>query len=183
AKGNTLWFLHVDAEAPAGCLRLIGEALSNPGVVGGFFRIRLPKERVIYRLTDSFAHHAGKLLRIRCGDHGFFCRREVFERIGGYRDLPLMEDVEFFRALRRLGRLRIITTRLGVNARRYEQIGPVKLTFSYALIAGLYAIGVPLRLLTAIYQCTCSVSPPRAAAPLFHTWRWRSSAGSRSRAS
>jgi Glycosyl transferase family 2 len=77
ADGEILWFVHVDAEVPWGCLEEIERIMHDPNVAGGFFRIRLPQAS-IYRLTDSFAHYAGILLRMRCGDHGIFCRRTAF---------------------------------------------------------------------------------------------------------
>src|SRR5436309_14516520 len=83
AHGNVLWFVHVDAQVPEGCLDEIARIMDNPKVVGGYFRILLPPG-FVYRLTDSFAHYAGLLLRMRCGDHGIFCRRTVFADIGGF---------------------------------------------------------------------------------------------------
>jgi len=78
-RGDIFWFLHADAEVPMGCLDEIGRMMRDPRVSGGFFRIRLPPP-VVYRLTDSFAHYAGLLLRMRCGDHGIFCRRTALDR-------------------------------------------------------------------------------------------------------
>src|SRR5213080_649264 len=74
AHGEILWFVHADAELPAQCLDEIARIMADSNVVGGYFRIRLP-QGLIYRLTDSFAHYAGMLLRMRCGDHGILCRR------------------------------------------------------------------------------------------------------------
>lgn len=155
ASGHIFWFLHADCEVPVDCLHQISEAIRNPEVVGGFFRIRIPDKRVVYRLTDSFAHYAGILLRVRFGDHGFFCRRTAFEKIGGFPELPLMEDAEFFRKLRRLGRIAIIPSRLLSSARRYQQIGPWRLTLTYGLIALLYLCRVPIVILARIYRLTC----------------------------
>jgi len=156
ASGRTLWFLHADCEVPPGCLGAIANALHDPKTVGGFFRIRLPSDRLIYRLTDSFAHYAGKILRIRCSDHGFFVRREIFEKLGGFPDLPLMEDAEFFCKLRRLGHIAIIPSRLIISPRRYEKIGAWRLTLTYGLIALLYLLRVPISVLAAIYRKTCA---------------------------
>src|SRR5215216_3150577 len=97
ASGDIFWFLHADAEVPQDALNEIGRILGDPKICGGFFRIRLPSAPAVYRLTDSFAHYAGLLLRMRCGDHGMFCRRSAFAEAGGFPDVPLMEDVEFFR--------------------------------------------------------------------------------------
>lgn len=155
AHGEILWFLHVDAQPPPMCLNEIERIMSNPQVVGGFFRIRLPHHRHIYRLTDSFAHYAGILLRMRCGDHGMFCRRIVFNDLGGFPIVPLMEDVEFFRDLRRRGRVVHSDKRIVVSARRYEAVGPARLTLAYGLIASLYFCGVPPSGLARLYQRSC----------------------------
>jgi GT2 family glycosyltransferase len=95
-------------------------------------------------------------LRTRFGDHGFFCRRTAFEEIGGFPEVPLMEDAEFFRKLRRLGRVAIIPSRLISSPRRYEEIGPWRLTLTYGLIALLYLLRVPIPALATIYQKKCA---------------------------
>jgi len=154
AHGDILWFLHVDAEVPSGCLDEIERIMDDPSVAGGFFRIRLPRGWV-YRFTDIFAHYAGILLRMRCGDHGLFCRRTVFLDIGGFPEVPLMEDVEFFRQLRSRGRVAYSQKRILASPRRYESIGRARLTLAYGLIATLYLFGVPLSKLASIYGRTC----------------------------
>ncbi|MBO0695681.1 MAG: TIGR04283 family arsenosugar biosynthesis glycosyltransferase [Verrucomicrobia bacterium] len=154
ARGDVLWFVHADAEIPPGCLAEIESIMADPKVAGGFFRIRLPKGPV-YRLTDVFAHYAGVLLRMRCGDHGIFCRRTVFVDAGGFPEVPLMEDVEFFRRLRRHGRVICSPKRIMVSPRRYETIGRLRLTLAYGLISALYIFGVPLKKLASMYQRFC----------------------------
>lgn len=157
--GDIFWFLHADAEVPTGCLDEINRIMRNPTVSGGYFRIRLPPP-VVYRLTDSFAHYAGLLLRVRCGDHGIFCRRTAFIAAGGFPNVPLMEDVEFFRRLRRCGRMVHSNKRIGASPRRYETIGPMRLTFAYGSIATLYLFGVSPPTLARIYQRACCVPRP-----------------------
>jgi rSAM/selenodomain-associated transferase 2 len=154
ARGDILWFVHVDVEVPKGCLGEVEHIMDDPKAVGGYFRVRLPPSP-IYRLTDSFAHYAGILLRMRCGDHGIFCRRAAFADIGGFPEVPLMEDVEFFRRLRRHGRVRYSEKRILVSARRYEAVGRTRLTLAYGLIATLYIFGVPLPMLASFYKRTC----------------------------
>jgi len=154
ARGDVLWFVHVDAEVPWRCLNEIERIMDDPKVAGGFFRIRLPRAHV-YRLTDTFAHYAGILLRMRCGDHGLFCRRAVFLDIGGFPEVPLMEDVEFFRRLRRRGRVICSQKRILANPRRYETVGRVRLTLAYGLITALYIFRVPHAKLASIYRRIC----------------------------
>src|SRR6266536_2014318 len=154
AHGEILWFVHADAELPLECLDEIARIMHDSNVVGGYFRIRLPRG-LVYRLTDSFAHYAGILLRMRCGDHGMFCRRTAFVDAGGFPYVALMEHVEFFRRLRRCGRVVYSNKRIGASPRRYETIGPIRLTFAYGSIATLYLFGVSLSTLARIYRRTC----------------------------
>jgi rSAM/selenodomain-associated transferase 2 len=154
ARGDILWFVHADAELPSQCLDEIARIMEDSNVVGGYFRIRLPRA-LVYRLTDSFAHYAGVLLRMRCGDHGIFCRRSAFVDVGGFPTVPLMEDVEFFRRLHRCGRVAHSEKRIVVSPRRYEAIGPASLTFAYGFIATLYIFGVPPSMLASVYERMC----------------------------
>ena len=161
ASGDVFWFLHADAEVALEALNEIERIMCNPKVCGGFFRIRLPAAPAIYRLTDSFAHYAGLLLGMRCGDHGIFCRRTAFVEAGGFPDVPVMEDVEFFRRLRHCGRVVHSNKRIAASARRYESAGPLRLTFAYGLIATLYFFGVSLSTLARIYGRTCCSAQER----------------------
>ncbi len=156
AKGDVFWFLHVDSEITHACLIEIQSALADPRLAGGYFRIRLPRPEIIYRATDTAAHYVGLLVRVRCGDHGVFCRRSIFEEIGGYADVPVMEDVEFYRALHRCGKVRVMKTAIVTSPRRYEEVGPWRLTAAYLLIASLYVAGAPLRFLAQLYQRMCA---------------------------
>jgi rSAM/selenodomain-associated transferase 2 len=155
ARGDILWFLHVDLTVPPGCLEEIERCVADPKVVGGFFRMRLARSEFVYRLTDEFAHYAGILMRMRCGDHGIFCRHRDFIELGGFPQVALMEDVAFFRLLRRCGRIHIIDRRLIADARRYQLVGPIRLTVAYGLIAMLYAVGAPFWMLARIYERLC----------------------------
>ena len=165
ASGKIFWFLHADAEVPLESLNEIARIMRNPEVCGGFFRIRLPAAPAVYRLTDGFAHYAGLVLRMRCGDHGIFCRRSAFVDAGGFPDVPLMEDVEFFRRLRRCGRIVYSNKRIGASPRRYETVGAIRLTFAYGSIATLYLFGVSLSTIARIYRRTCCAPHEQAILP------------------
>ena len=154
ARGDILWFVHADAELPLQCLDEIARIVRDSNVAGGYFRIRLPRA-LVYRFTDGFAHYAGLLFRMRCGDHGIFCRRTAFFEIGGFPTVPLMEDVEFFRRLNRCGHVVHSDKRIDVSPRRYEAIGPARLTFAYGFIATLYIFGVSPSILASIYERMC----------------------------
>ena len=155
AGGDIFWFLHADAKVPLESLNEIGRIMRDPEICGGFFRIRLPAAPAVYRLTDGFAHYAGLLLRMRCGDHGMFCRRNAFVDVRGFPDVPLMEDVEFFRRLRRCGRVMFSNKRIEASPRRYETMGEIRLTIAYGSIATLYLFGVSPSALARIYRRMC----------------------------
>lgn len=101
AGGPVLWFLHADSRVPAEAIGQISRALEDERLAGGCFRLRFPRRALVYRMSDSLGNFAVDLFAIALGDHGFFCRSEAFLQAGGYRDVPLMEDAEFYRALRR----------------------------------------------------------------------------------
>ncbi len=151
AKGEVLWFLHADSEIPKNSLEEIKSELLNDETAGGCFRIRLLKGEWIYRIHDGLAHYAGKMLRVRCGDHGLFARRSVFEAVGGYPNVPLMEDVEFFRAIQRVGKVVWLPSRLIISYRRHEQIGIYRYTFICALMIALYCCGANSNFLANLY--------------------------------
>lgn len=156
ASADILWFLHVDTEVPRECVENIIGALRDKHVVGGFFRIRLPRQALIFRATDTLAHYLGLICRIRCGDHGLFCRRELFFAVDGFPEVALMEDVAFYRALCRHGRMRVIPSRLIVSPRRYENRGPYRVTAAYGLIAFLFMLGVRRAFLLCLYRRFCA---------------------------
>ena len=164
ASGDIFWFLHADAGVPSGCLDEIGRIMRDSTVSGGYFRIRLPSP-VVYRLTDGLAHYAGLLLRMRCGDHGIFCRRTAFVHVGGFPNVPIMEDVEFFRRLRRHGRVMHSKRRIAASPRRYEAVGALRLTLSYGFIATLYLFGFSPSALFRIYQRACCVPDEQTIGP------------------
>ena len=152
AGGETLWFLHADSLVPADPHGCIARVLDDPRVVGGGFRLRFPRREWVYRVSDRLGNVAVDLFRIALGDHGIFCRRTVFERVGGYPDVPLMEDAELYRRLRRVGRVRQLPAYIISSPRRYEQLGPVRTTAFYLLILILYVAGVRPKTLLVIYR-------------------------------
>lgn len=152
ARGEVFWFLHADVLIPRNALGEIANALGETAVVGGCFRVRFPRREWVYRLGDSLGNVGVEIFGIALGDHGIFCRREAFSAVGGFPDVPLMEDAEFYRALRRVGRMRQLRKAIVASPRRFEQHGPWRTTAYYAVILALYVGGVRINVLTAIYR-------------------------------
>ena len=152
ARGAVLWFLHADSELPPAPFEAMTAALRDPRVTGGCFRLRFPRKEWIYRVSDSLGNLAVDLFRIALGDHGIFCRRAAFVAAGGYRDVPILEDAELYRALRGIGPMRQLRAEIVSSPRRYEQLGPWRTTTYYFAILTLYVIGTPIETLHRLYR-------------------------------
>lgn len=152
SAGDILWFLHADSRVTRGAIEQMKRTLENPRIAGGCFRLRFPRRALLYRVSDSLGNLGVDLFRISLGDHGFFCHRAAFARTGGYPEVPLMEDAEFYRALRREGQTHQLTCEIQTSPRRYEELGPYRTTAIYTLILALYIARVPLSLLAKIHR-------------------------------
>jgi rSAM/selenodomain-associated transferase 2 len=155
ASGDVLWFVHADCRVPENSLSEITRVLAHAGTVGGCFRIRFPRQELIYRVSDAGGNIAVGVFGRCYGDHGIFCRREDFFAVGGYPDLPLLEDAEFYRLLRQRGRTQQLAAKIVPSPRRYEEIGPYRLTAAYLLLSALYILHVPIPVLARIYVRVC----------------------------
>jgi len=152
ARAEIFWFLHADSILPHDAVRDIWSALNNTDLAGGCFRLRLPSRKVIYRISDSLGNLGVQVFGFALGDHGIFCRRDVFEESGGYPDVPILEDAETYRALARQGRMRQLRAEIISSPRSYQKWGPYRTTAIYFLILALYVLGLPIRLLYPLYQ-------------------------------
>ncbi|HYR73856.1 MAG TPA: TIGR04283 family arsenosugar biosynthesis glycosyltransferase [Candidatus Acidoferrum sp.] len=126
AGGDTLLFLHADTRLPDGAARAIEQALAEPGVVGGRFDVRFDNERPLFRVIAWFMNTRSRASGICTGDQAIFVRRADFEAVGGYPEIPLMEDIELSRRLKRRGNLRALRLRVTTSARKWEREGPLR---------------------------------------------------------
>lgn len=152
ACGEILWFLHADCEVPQGCISLINHTLQNENVAGGYFRVQILNKGWIYRIHDGLGHYIGKLLRVRCGDHGIFIRSSLFESAGGYAPIPIMEDVDLFRKTHTFGQMACLPERLIISTRRHEQVGVYRYSLVCAIIVALYCLRLPATFLAKLYE-------------------------------
>ena len=147
ARGDVLLFLHADTVLPPGFERAIARALADPGVVGGRFDVRLDNPGWPYRMIGGLMNWRSRLSGISTGDQALFVRREVFEALGGFPDIPLMEDVEITRRLKRRGRQAALRDQVTTSARKWEREGVARTIGLMWTLRLLYACGVsPARL-------------------------------------
>jgi rSAM/selenodomain-associated transferase 2 len=105
ATGSLLLFLHADTRVPPGFEHPIIHALADPSVVGGRFDVQFDNPSPGFRVIAAMMNARSRVSGIFTGDQAIFVRRTTFEALGGYPDIPLMEDIELSRRLKRLGRL------------------------------------------------------------------------------
>ncbi len=143
ASGDILLFLHADTSLPDNALSLVTDALSDSCVQAGAFDLGIDSTRLIFRITERYVALRTRITRIPFGDQAIFIRRSAFEQLGGYREIPIMEDVDLMKRLRARGnRIRIIPCKVRTSARRWEQEGILSCTFRNWMLQTGFALGV-----------------------------------------
>ncbi len=148
ASGDVLLFLHADCWLEDGAVDRLRDFLArNPAVPGGCFRMRVEAPDPLFRPIDAAAHLRAGVLGVPYGDQGLFVSRWAFDRVGGFPETPLMEDVLIALRLRRLGRLALLPSRIHVSPRRWRRQGILRQTLRNWTLTALAAVGVsPTRL-------------------------------------
>jgi rSAM/selenodomain-associated transferase 2 len=118
ASGELLVFCHADCILPAGWLEAVIEALEKPGVSGGTFQLSILPEKGVLKLRNRINYPAN--WRMMYGDQVQFMKRSTFDTVGGFPDLPIMEDLEMSRSLHKFGRLVRIPLRVRTSSRRFS---------------------------------------------------------------
>jgi rSAM/selenodomain-associated transferase 2 len=152
AGGDILLFLHADTLVPDGFAQVIVRACSEPGVVGGRFDVTLMPSSPLLRLTGELMNWRSRLSHIATGDQGIFIRRDVFMRLGGYADIPLMEDIDLSRRMKRAGRVACLPQRVTTSARRWQTQGVVRTILLMWSLRALYFLGVSPARLRRLYD-------------------------------
>ncbi len=142
ARGRVLLFLHADTLVPEGALAKIIDAIERRGAVGGGFARRYRSRSLTLALTTRLASLRNRLFGWHLGDQAIFVRRDVFEQLGGYRDLPIFEDLDFSRRLRAQGRTVTLTPPVRSSARRFAARGPLRTTLADLRLTRSYLAGV-----------------------------------------
>jgi rSAM/selenodomain-associated transferase 2 len=152
ASGDILLFLHADTLAPDGFAQAISAACREPGIIGGRFDVTLAPSSPLLRLTGELMNWRSRLSRIATGDQGIFIRRDVFTQLGGYADIPLMEDIDLSRRMKRAGRIACLQQRVTTSARRWQTQGVVRTILLMWSLRTLYFFGVSPSRLRRLYD-------------------------------
>ena len=153
ASGDVLLFLHADTFLPADALVRVKGALDDGRHVAGAFDLGIRTERRIFRITEKYVALRTRMTRVPFGDQAIFIRKNYFNSIGGYKDIPLMEDVELMKRIRKRGdKIFIIPEQVMTSARRWEQEGILYGTLRNWALQLSYALGVPAERLAKWYR-------------------------------
>jgi rSAM/selenodomain-associated transferase 2 len=138
AEGDIFLFLHADCALPERGFSIIREVLGDMSVAAGAFLLRIDHPGARYRVIEAGTNIRSRLTSLLYGDQGMFLRKDTFQRIGGFADIPLMEDIEISRRLRREGRIMIVRHPILSSPRRWLDEGVIHTTLRDWTIAFLY---------------------------------------------
>jgi rSAM/selenodomain-associated transferase 2 len=147
ASGEVLLFLHADTRLPDSAFSDIAAALNDPRCLGGRFDVELEGSHRMLKLVGALINYRSRATKVGTGDQAIFLRRETFLRMGGYPDIPLMEDIALCRALKRMGAVACLRSRVVTSGRRWENEGVWRTILRMWTLKLLYLAGVsPARL-------------------------------------
>ena len=151
-QAEILVFLHADTDVPDQAVPRICQSLADASCVGGRFDVRFPNDKgwawVISRMMNLRSRWTG----ICTGDQTLFVRRSIFERLGGFAEIPLMEDIEFAKRLKQQGRVAALRETVTTSFRRWEQGGPLRTILRMWTLRLLYWWGWDPRTLQKFYD-------------------------------
>jgi rSAM/selenodomain-associated transferase 2 len=147
ASGDALVFVHADTIVPVTFARDIEGALADPEVAGGRFDVRLDDKHPLCVLIGALISLRSRISRTGTGDQAIFVRKTIFESLGGLPNMPICEDLDFARRLKRAGRVACLRSKVTTSARRWRRGGIMRTVMRMWTIRLLYLAGVsPMRL-------------------------------------
>jgi rSAM/selenodomain-associated transferase 2 len=152
SPSDALVFVHADTIVPPDFARRIDHALQDATVAGGRFDIQLDDPSWAYRMVEWFISTRSRLMRSATGDQAIFVRREIFDRLGGFQEIELCEDVDFARRLRHAGRIACLRATVVSSARRWQEHGLIRTILRMWTIKSLFLLGVSPRWLSRHYR-------------------------------
>lgn len=152
ATGDILLFLHTDTELPENAFRTISAVIDKKQYVGGAFDLGIKSGRLIFRLIEKLVYIRTRLTGIPYGDQAIFIKKDIFAGMNGYQEIPIMEDVELMRRIKKSGyKICIIPQRVSTSPRRWEKEGIIYCTLRNWALISLYLSGFKPEKLAKFY--------------------------------
>ncbi|WP_272913410.1 TIGR04283 family arsenosugar biosynthesis glycosyltransferase [Desulfomonile tiedjei] len=152
ASGTVLLFLHADTLLPDNWEKEVCNVLSHNTVCGGAFSLRIRGNGIGLRIVEALADFRSKAFSLPYGDQAIFVKREIFDDLGGFAEIPIMEDFEFMRRLRMRGKIRILPDSVITSGRRWEKLGVLQTTMINQMMIMGYYLGVAPESLEKFYR-------------------------------
>jgi rSAM/selenodomain-associated transferase 2 len=152
SKGEILLFLHADSVIKED---IDLKAYIRDGFIGGFFKLRFDDPSLSFRLIEFFANMRSRLFKLPYGDQAIFVKKEVFQKIGGFRPYPFLEDIDLVLRLRKMGKLISLDIPVVVSPRRLKRgfpFSPILLSIRNVIIVLLYILGISPFKLIKLYR-------------------------------
>jgi len=151
-KADVVMFLHADCRLPRDAAAQIRGLLADPLVGAGAFRMRIDAPGFYWRFITSLAHCRAWWWGITLGDQAIFARREHFQRLHGFKPLPILEDLDFADRSRRAARFRVLKSEVRSSARRWAKKGPLTTSVINWMILYAYKLGAKPENLARLYK-------------------------------
>lgn len=143
AQGDILIFLHADTELPREALKSISQVLEDDEYIGGAFDLGIKSNKLSLKIIAFGANLRTHFTRIPYGDQAIFIRADYFHKIGCYKDIPVLEDVELMHRIKRMGgKINILSERVYTSSRRWEKEGALYCTLRNWALSGLFFLGI-----------------------------------------
>jgi rSAM/selenodomain-associated transferase 2 len=142
AQGDVFLFLHADTRLPPSAVTDIRRSLIDSSFVGGRFDVKLDGQGRKLKMIGAFMNLRSRLTKMSTGDQAIFVRRETFEQLAGFPDIPLMEDLALSRMLKKKGRITCLKSQVVTSARRWEKEGIWRTVLRMWTLRFLYFAGV-----------------------------------------
>jgi len=152
ASGDILSFLHADNIVSPETINSIEKAVRENEVIGGCLTQRIESERPVFRFIEWQGNNRARRTKIFYGDQGIFVRKDVFDQLGGFPDVPIFEDVLFSQKLKQAGKTTVLPDKIRVSARRWEKRGIFKTTLMFNKLLIMFKLGHPLEKIKRLYE-------------------------------
>ena len=157
ATGDVLLFLHADTLLPKKFDEHILESLNRPGTVAGAFELSIDSSTPALKLIERLANWRSRRLRLPYGDQAIFVQSKLFRQVGGFPHIPIMEDFELIRSLRKKGEIITLPVSVSTSPRRWEKLGILKTTLINQLIIVAYFTGIAPDVIARWYHRSYSI--------------------------
>ncbi len=152
ARGDILLFLHADTQLPQNYQKILQMTLAKEKVIAGAFELAIDGQQWSLRLVEKMVNWRSRLCSLPYGDQAIFLEKRIFQDLGGFADLSIMEDFEFVQRLKRRGKIAIAPVAVLTSGRRWQKLGVFKTTLINQLVIFGYYLGISPARLRHFYQ-------------------------------